>query len=111
MLNTPRSNKIPKFVDYEYYVNVRRIYFMFLISNSFNTNVPYVPEKRKAMPTLVGDLVSGIVDEVTELPECNADVQVDRLPSPLPFHKDCSKDNIDLEYVSVIKKQFFFTIF
>lgn len=57
------------------------------------------------MPKFIDDIKSGIITEITELPECNkADESIKRVPSPLPFQKDSSKDKIDLEYVSCMNK-------
>lgn len=55
--------------------------------------------KRKPQPDLLEKIKSGKVVEVTEL-SSSADVEVSRVPSPLPFQKKCSKENIDLDYVS-----------
>lgn len=53
------------------------------------------------MPTFIDDIKSGKITEITELPKCNTvEEPIERIPSPLPFQKDGSKDKIDLEYVS-----------
>lgn len=63
-------------------------------------NVP-APEmvERVPQPDLLEKIKSGKVVEVTEL-SSSEDVEISRVPSPLPFQKKCSKDNIDLDYVS-----------
>lgn len=82
MLNQPRSNAI---------IN-------------FKTRTVDDPVAREAMPNLLEDFKSGAIIEVGELPTPE-DVEVSRIPSPLPFQSESSKDKIDLDYVSLLRRQ------
>lgn len=64
-----------------------------------NQSKPEITE-RVPQPDLLEKIISGKVVEVTEL-SASADIEISRVPSPLPFQKKCSKDNINLDYVSI----------
>lgn len=63
--------------------------------------------QRELQPDLLEKINAGKVIEVNEMPKCE-NVDVSRVPSPLPFQRDASKDNIDLNYVSVVCCDSFF---
>lgn len=51
------------------------------------------------MPNLIEDIKSGEVTDIQSMPAGNDRPKVKRLPSPLPFQKEVSRDNINLDYV------------
>lgn len=77
MLNQPRSNAVINF------------------KNRANEE----PIAREEMPDLLKDYQLGAITEITEMP-APENVEVSRIPSPIPFQIESSKDNIDLDYVS-----------
>lgn len=73
----------------------------FSLQHSYkNQSEPEIVE-RVPQPDLLQKILSGKVVEVTEL-SASADIEISRVPSPLPFQKKCSKDNINLDYVSAL---------
>lgn len=56
-------------------------------------------KKRTAMPNIVDDIKSGDITEIQSMPAGNDKPKVPRIPSPLPFQKESSRDNINLDYV------------
>lgn len=80
MLNQPRSNAVINF------------------KNRINDE----PIPREIIPDLLDDFKSGAITEITELP-APEEIEVSRIPSPLPFQIESSKDNINLDYVSIFQ--------
>lgn len=56
-------------------------------------------KKRVAMPNLLEDIKSGEISEIHAMPAGNDKAKVPRIPSPLPFQIESSRDNINLDYV------------
>lgn len=57
-------------------------------------------KKRAALLNIIEDIKSGQVTDVQAMPAGNEKSTIDRIPSPLPFQKESSRDNINLDYVS-----------
>ncbi|KAG4070091.1 hypothetical protein HA402_013334 [Bradysia odoriphaga] len=55
-------------------------------------------KKRVAMPNIIDDLKSGDVTDIQAMPAGNDRPKIQRIPSPLPFQKESSRDNINLDY-------------
>lgn len=70
------------------------------IIKSFRLKRTPSPEKREPLDNLLDDLQSGQIKTINAMPAINyEDIDVPRVPKPLSFHKELSKDNIDLDYV------------
>ncbi|KAJ6646610.1 Protein lin-37 like [Pseudolycoriella hygida] len=54
--------------------------------------------KRVAMPDIIKDLKSGEITEIQAMPAGNDKPKIQRIPSPLHFQKESSRDNINLDY-------------
>lgn len=59
------------------------------------------PNERKPLPGLLEDITSGKKVDVTDMPAC-LKLEISRIPSPLSFQRESKKENIDLDYVSVV---------
>lgn len=51
------------------------------------------------MPNIIDDIKSGEISDIQAMPAGNDKAKVKRIPSPLPFQRDTSRDNINLDYV------------
>lgn len=51
------------------------------------------------MPNIIDDIKSGEISEIQSMPAGNDKAKVRRIPSPLPFQIESSRDNINLDYV------------
>lgn len=51
------------------------------------------------MPNIIDDLKNGEILDIQSMPAGNEKPKVKRIPSPLPFQKESSRDNINLDYV------------
>lgn len=51
------------------------------------------------MPNIIDDIKSGEIVDIDTMPAPNETSTIQRIPSPLPFQKECSRDNINIDYV------------
>lgn len=110
MQNQPRSSKIIRFVlvlvrDCDAWVTV---HWNCRFSKSKKNSSA---KKRVAMPNIIDELKSGDITDIQAMPAGNDRPKIQRVPSPLPFQKDSSRDNINLDYVrnsaNTMRKEFF----
>lgn len=52
------------------------------------------------MLNIIDDIKSGQLTDIQAMPAGNEKPTIQRIPTPLPFQKECSRDNINLDYVS-----------
>lgn len=57
-------------------------------------------KKRSALLNIIDDIKSGQITDIQAMPAGNDEPTIQRIPSPLPFQKETSRDNINLDYVS-----------
>lgn len=72
---------------------------IFISFFSFKRRKSPEPESRNTLDTLVADLQSGKVKDIFTMPKCTEAADVTRVPPELPVG---NKDNINLDYVSVV---------
>lgn len=100
MQNQPRSSKVIKLAIAPP-IATQSFDQIFYFSKSKKNSTA---KKRVAMPNIIDDIKSGELMDIQTMPAGNDKPKVKRIPSPLPFQKESSRDNINLDYVRVKMK-------